>query len=288
MSDQSINYDLLAAALLRAGTMPKLPAFQDGDKIQAGLHSEPKDDNHGNPTVLPVRGTSERDEGPASPVRSWSDEVEEEVSRGKEQVCSLDSSVSDESVTFAGPVVSVSEATKRAVSFGGMADWFPGVTPQGTKGFYADIVRGERAVALRAAVSKLAGCKLPKASHESFALCTFAAGAIPSSFVSGKERLRMLAAVGDAAITFHLTASMWSVGASVEKLQDRRSRVASNANLRSVMTKMHLLKYVAYPPGADPATTGATSTALEAIVGALSLYRDAGTVRAFLHAISLV
>jgi len=197
------------------------------------------------------------------------------------------SDVSEGSVSGGSPGV-VGEAVRARVKFGGLADSYG--RDQGPKGegFYAITSRRSETVQLKSSIFALSGVKLPKASLVDLGICLYAAGSMPVAINDGKARLRSLAAVGDAALTLHLATSQMMRGKNVESAQGIRSRLTSNVVLRNVMVQRGFMKFMSYPSGVDPATTAATATALEAIIGVVALYRDSGSVLRFLNTLGLL
>jgi len=290
-----IDYDLLAAAMLRIGKMTTAVAGANGDThLLAGSSNGPTKGE--DVQAVGLSGGSGRESEVGSP-QSWADAVEEEhrgSSAGGESVSDTGSH-SDGSVVMPVRPVAVGEKVKQAVKFGGMGDWFP--TPEyaqrdlcspGKPGYFAAIVRRGEAVRLRERVTELCGAKLPKEARESLAICTFAAGVMPDVVKDGKRRLRTLAAVGDAALTLHLVTHQWAINATVESAQAARSRLTSNKHLNLVMAQTGLLQYVSFPGGVDPVTTTGTATAFEAILGVLVLFRSPDVVRQFLLSVGLL
>lgn len=233
-------------------------------------------------------GVKAKQEGKCS--ASWADEVQEsEVAVVAERASDDGSESSGGSVTFSCDPPVASGATCETVKFGGLSDEFPQAaspavtSEQASEGFYARFVRDPGAIALRKQLVRMAGGKMPKCAHADIAVCSFAAGVMPSVAVLGKKRLKTLAAVGDAAITMHLVMHVVASGGDVESAQAARSKYTSNAHLREVMLKTGLVRHVRYPSGVDPKVTAATATAFEAIVGVLSLYRPVVFTQRFLQ-----
>lgn len=266
----TIDYEALAAAILRAGAEGNAAVCTQNSKMKAGTVVE-----------VPKSPGEEKSES----VGSWADAVEEEERATAEalSVVSSSESVSSGSVKMPAdrPVIS----SDARVVFGGLSDCYKveqlAVTP-GQAGYYKTVVRGPNAVALRKRVEQLCGAKIPKAGHESLALCTFTAGTMPTTVVSGKDRLRTLAAVGDAALTLALATHEWSMGRGVESSQGLRTRKTNNQHLCSVVAKYGLGQFVSYAPGVDARTTIGSATALEAMIGVVALYRSPSILVQFL------
>lgn len=269
-----IDYDALAAALLRAGSRIA-PVGLGGDASGAGVGICPNVDRK-------VDGSSG--------VASWADAVEEDEQRSASSagLDGVDQASSVGSVEM--PEVRPKRSGAALPTFGGLADSYAvsGRTPGGTKtGYYSTVVRGPNAVALRKRIEEMIGIKIPKVAHEALAICTFTAGTMPAAVAGGKDRLRSLAAVGDAALTLVLCTNQWSKGCNVESSQAVRTRLTNNAHLARVMRKAALVQYIAFAPGVDPLTGTPTATAFEAILGVLALYRSHEAVVAFVRAVGL-
>jgi len=197
------------------------------------------------------------------------------------------SEASEGSVSGGSPGV-VGAAVRERIKFGGLADSYSQDQGQKSTGFYAVTSRRSETLQLKSSIEALSGVKLPKRALVDLGICLYAAGSMPVAIQDGKARLRSLAAVGDAALTLHLATSQMMRGRNVESAQGVRSRLTSNIVLREVMVQRGFMRFMSYPSGVDPATTAATATALEAIIGVVTLYRDSGNVLRFLSTLGLL
>jgi len=284
MSIGIIDYDALAAAMLRAGVARNLTS---GDGLEV-----PATRGLGEFRVLaePVTGTAMTASPDDASVAGgsgvalerkitetsstdWSALVENELKIAAAESPPSDpgSGQSDGSVTFARDKPKWSSEVSK-LQFGGMAKGKTVDTVLASSGYYSTVVRNPRAVSLRKLLESRLGCKIPKIAHESLAIVTYAAGCMPDAVHEGKRRLRTLAAVGDAALTLQLTLHCWRTELSVESAQAVRSRLTSNKALIDTMVRMKFVDFVSYPSGVDPSITGATATAFEALLGVLTLY----------------
>lgn len=175
---------------------------------------------------------------------------------------------------------------KPSVRFGAITDELPEVTKQ--DGYFATNIRHERAKSMRQALAALCGAKLPKAAEVDIATCTYTAGTMPTAMANGKARLRMLAAIGDSAITLALACDVAARGKNVEAFQNERSTVTSGKEFCRLLTTTGLVNYVSYAPGVDPATTNASATAFEALVGVLVIYRPFYVVMDMLRNVKVI
>jgi len=271
-----IDYDALAAAILRQQVQTPVTTHAEGSKRPSAQRG-----------AVPQRATSNS----VSSVGSWADAVEEEEEmkvKGKEGV--VDDASSSASVEM--PAGRPSSSLGARVVFGGLSDGYEGVavtkTPSQEPGYFRTVVRNANAVALRAKLESVIGHKIPKVAHESLALCTYTAGVMPISVVKGKDRVRTLAAVGDAALTMAVVVKEWSMGNTVESCQSARTRLTNNRYLCDIMKQHGYIDFITYAPGVDPLTTTGTATAFEAILGVLVLYRDQSCVNAFLRHVGLI
>jgi len=301
MSTSSINYDQLAAALLRAGLGSNVGTNAHGTGASGVAEGSGAVVAGGGVTgvgsaneveVAGVVGEAVRGDGREhADVESWADAVEREESESSGEAHRADDAVSSSgSFEFAPGVARVPVGAAAGVKFGGYADAYGGgvVTRDSSSGYYKTVVRGVNAQQLKKKVEELAQVKVPKMAMESLAVCTFTAGTMPDMVASGKHRLRSLAAVGDASLTLALSVDQWARGAMVDSAQSLRSRITSNSKLSAIFVNSGLASCVTYAPGVDPLTAVTSATALEAIVGVLTIYRDTGAVRRFLMALGLI
>lgn len=190
---------------------------------------------------------------------------------------------SQSSVELVGAPPLGSEVQK--VKFGGLSDTY---TVEAVReafqgaGFFK-LARAPAAIALRDKIASFAGVKMPKAAQGDIAVCMYTAGTMPVVMVKGKERLRMLAALGDAAITMHIVMTEISRGNNVESMQSARSKWTSNPMLAKVLVGTGLSSHIVYAPGVNPETATTSATAFEAIVGVIALYRKSDAVVTFLR-----
>jgi len=265
-----IDYDALAAALIKAGSVPGASnsVVSVAPVTKGGPASLARDD-----AISSLGGSEE----------SWSDAAEREEAEAAAKV-EVEVVPALRFSPKLKPVVVSDDARK--VKFGGMSDRHEGlrtVVDVPKSGFFADVVRGARARALGDLVREFTGHVLPKAANWDRAVCTFTAGTMPDALHGGKDRLRALAALGDAVISVHVVASVVAQNGRVESVQQVRSKVTSDAALRAACVGMGLVSCVAFPPGVDPATSKPAATAFEAVVGLLAVYREEAVVLAFLR-----
>jgi hypothetical protein len=268
-----IDYEALAAAIVRAGLKSNVVTYAQGDKTVEGGD---KVVEKGSGVVVDGVGQGE----------SWADAVEHSEQLGVDvgKAEGSDSGASVSSVEIPGRFKH--SAGVRKVQFGGLCD---GVEVQvdgrctDKGGYFATVVKNANSVAFCDWVAMMAGVKLPKKARESLSLCTYTAGTMPDVAFRGKDTLNSLAAIGDAMFTTTLCVTLWARGDTVERGQAVRSKMTSNARITKAMVECGLVRHIAYAPGVDAATSKATATAFEAIVGVLTLYRGHEAVRAFIR-----
>lgn len=317
MASGSIDYDQLAAALLRAGFGRSLTAGtgeverKTSDAVSAsdaaavsrqvvdvnvnkgGLSTGPdrgKELSLESVSGVTVLGNADDGVDTEAPLArevtvtsDWSGLVEDELKaaeRSGGRSAASTGSTSGESVTFKAKRSGYSEGVTKLRL--GQTNEVAAIASS-TGGYYARVVRNDRAVRLRKLLEQNIGCKIPKSAQEDLAITTFAAGVMPDAVADGKKRLRMLATVGDAALTLQLAIRQMALGSTVESAQSIRSRLTSNKSLIDVMVRTQIVDFVLYPSGVDPGSTVATATAFEAILGVLTLTVADEFVRKFLE-----
>lgn len=270
-----IDYDVLAAAIHKQQMKASVAAHAESGSVKLAQRDR-----------VSQRAAS----ATSSSVGSWADAVEEEEAlklSGGESALDDAASLGSVEMPSGKPV---SPLVTRVV-FGGLSDGFEekaSTKVESEPGYFRTVVRNPNAVALRKKLEAIIGHKIPKVAHESLALCTFTAGVMPSSVVSGRDRVRTLAAVGDAALTMAIVVKEWSQGNTVESCQSARTRMTNNRHLCDVMKQFGFIQHIAYAPGVDPFSTVGTATAFEAILGVLVLYRDQNCVNAFLRHVKMI
>lgn len=271
----SIDYDALAAAIQRQQMKSPVATHAESSSIKPAQRD---------------RVSQRAPSSTGSSVGSWADAVEEEEAlklKAGESVTDDVASVGSVEMPSRKPV---SPLGTRLV-FGGLSDGFDEATSakmESEPGYFRTVVRNPNALALRKKLETITGYKIPKVAHESVALCTFTAGVMPTSVLNGRDRVRTLAAVGDAALTMAIVVKQWSLGNTVESCQAMRTRVTNNRHLCEVMKRFGFIDHIAYAPGVDPYSTVGTATAFEAILGVLVLYRDQNCVNAFLRHVQMI
>lgn len=292
-----INYDLLAAAMLRQGVVGGGTVLQ-GEKKSVTVESDIASAVRRGETAV-VSGESRTEVGVAvDRGREGAKSVASEDSFGvipqsddvTSEAGSSALSVESSSSVSGGVPGEVSEVVRETVKFGGIVDAYgdggrPGGTP--VLGFCALTSRRHQTKLLADCVSKLMGVKIPKGAMIELGVCTYTAGTMPDIVRDGVAKLRSLAAIGDAAVTLHVTAAAYAKGLDVRSAQSIRSAKTSNSNMCEIMKKTGMYEFVTYAPGVDPFTSTTSATAFEAIVGVLVMYRTFEDVKVFLGKVGM-
>lgn len=271
------------------------------------------------PPVAEVKGGGvEHGRSPSVVSQSWSDMVEEEEAGAAEAVVESMQRASVETSSD-GPGVAVPSLpvgkAKSPVSFAeaarggrpeGLSDveWglvlktrgvvVPSVPAAGVEGVvvpkkaggFAENVRTHNASQLRAELL-VKGIKLPKVAAADVALVTHTAATVPDFFERGREKLRALAVLGDAALTLVLVERAVAVGKDVASAQSARSSLLSDVHLMAVFDKSKLRNFVTYAGGVNPAKSKTGATAFEAIAGLVYKYGGTSAVHTFVLAYGL-
>lgn len=139
-------------------------------------------------------------------------------------------------------------------------------------GFFQRCVRTPRVEALASLLREITGVKMPRSSYEELALASFTTATVPSDFVDGAKRIRGLAAIGDAALSLAVVATLYRNGETVQNVQYVRSGVLSNAVMSKACCASGLSAHIIYPNGVHPSSSKLSADALEAVAGVLSLW----------------
>lgn len=219
-------------------------------------------------TVEVVVGESSGFEDGAGTEKSWADEVSEE---------------SEGVVVENGPVQmprgALASSAARAVRFGGISDVVGTVVVGPTvKGFYSSYVRSPNVLAYKAWLLKECDVKLPKQGLEELALVTYTPATVPDAFDRGPARIRSLASVGDAVLSFLLVARLHAAGQTVASLQAAKSSMLTNSVMSRSFVGAGLARFVAVPAGVSVVSSKVGADALEALFGVLANWRDMSAV----------
>jgi len=153
--------------------------------------------------------------------------------------------------------------------------------------FFKQHVNTPRVLAFKDWLEKLVGVKVPKAARGELALASYSLGTVPAAFTNGQERLRTLAALGDAAMSLALVSEMYRKKKPVSSVQNARSALLSNTSMVSVCTSSGLIQHVVFPSGVAP-NSKTSGEAVEAVAGVLYLWRPFGAVVAYVRALGLL
>jgi len=153
-------------------------------------------------------------------------------------------------------------------------------------GFMATYVRTARNRRLLNILQVMSNHKLPRSSMGDIALASYAAGAMPHAFERGRERLKVLACLGDAAMLAAAISRLYKSGGSMDSVQNYRTQVLSDVALSKAFSISPLLQE--YVPGAvDVSLAKSGATALEAFAGVLYLHSGVDAVEQLLQAVRL-
>jgi len=214
------------------------------------------------PLVRPVAVDKEVDTvSDSSGRRSWADEMEEEEREGRARLGEV-------------PVKGERTGVNSDVE---------------TKnfGFYKSFVRTDRVEALARKLSEITGFKFRKDARFELALASSTAAAVPSEFFNGRDRLKALAVVGDAAIGLALVARAYRKGLPLSSVQELKSVVASNQNMQTKFSGCVLAQHVFGGTGAVLSKTKTGADVCEAIAGFLYLKAGVAAVEKYVDWLGL-
>lgn len=203
---------------------------------------------------------------------SWADEVNEQLSVGS------DSSVGMPTGKPNGLLGGVKFGVEPGETSVAVEQSNVGVKP--VEGFFHRFVRTEKALALKAALEKLVGCKLPNGAARAIAICTHTAGTMPVELFNGKRELKMLAMVGDRALSLVAAKRALRDGSDVEEAQHKFARELTDQFMSERFSGSAMRKFVAFAPGVN-VQSKVGATALEACAGVVSSYASEQAVEKF-------
>lgn len=193
-------------------------------------------------------------------------------SAGKKGVSSSAGSVSSADSDAVLEMPAGWQAKALAVKFGGEEQVFDAVQSGGFRTY----VRNGRVMGLKRWLKDVADVHVGSRWMRHLALSTYAAGSMPLFFVRGKEEMRVLAVIGDAALTLALARHSYAGGNGVESMQQLRSKALSDVTLREKLNSSDLKEFIIAPSGVDLRVSKAGATAVEAIAGVLDMASPGG------------
>lgn len=141
--------------------------------------------------------------------------------------------------------------------------------------------------AFRGRVEKLCGHKVPKSGLSDLAIARFCSATVPPAFVGGKDKLKTLSNVGDAALLLCAMIATYKVGGPMQSMQHYRQTVLTDKMMGSLMARSVLAPDIVLD-GNVTLDSSVGAKAYEAIAGVLCIYCTKGAVETFARSTGLV
>jgi hypothetical protein len=155
-------------------------------------------------------------------------------------------------------------------------------------GFMRVHVKSDSSVRFREAVEKMCGARVSRTGHVDIALVRFTAATVPVEFEDGRDRLRRLAVLGDAALCAAVCAAAFRAGHGLSSIQQLKNDVLTDKVLSSRFAASELAGHVSAAGGVALGNTKTGATALEAVAGVLYLYTSVAAVERFAWSIGVL
>lgn len=168
--------------------------------------------------------------------------------------------------------MSVSQEVRKGVKFGDFG---------GLQDLYGDVVQVRPGSRVFSDVSTMGlgpvlellrsfGVNLPVLAYQDLCLAVYTAGTVPDSVNDGRQRLRMLALLGDRVIKMLLVLQGIAVGSSVAAVQGMESAMQSNGAMLRAAVDLGFVNHIRFAPGVASTSVNVVGTAVEVLLGVVA------------------